>query len=221
MDNIQSVLEVTGVLSNVISQTIVSSAVKYDNNTQNVQKSIDSKHCRNIIIGRSDNQLYASSSVFQSTETYQSVVATVVNQIISKMKNKKSGPITPNEENKLAAAIGNMILSKLTAQNLITIGEDVITSNTNQQYCIASSGSTNFIVTTSNNIYKFYNQAYSENVLVQSVSADISNYISAVMANKSTGILTVIVRMLALIAIIILVICFAGGFVYLESIKGG
>lgn len=211
--------EITDVISSVVAKSISNSSQKYDNNSNTYQINSNSTGCNNIKVSKSTTNYVSTSDVFSKNETYQKVVATIVNQITADQANKSDGGMG-KEANALAATISNKIQTSLDQETLTSIGNVANISDASTQVCTGSNGGNNIFFTSTTDSFNYYNTVYSSNSTVQSVSADISNMLTADQSNKSTGIIAMIIHAIILIVIVvILIIAVVGGGAALLYVK--
>jgi len=217
--NEEKLAEITGVISGVISTTIASNSNKYQKNMVVGQFQVGSKGCDNISISKSNVVYQATSQVVAQSYNYQSIVATIVNQLTSTQGNESDGSLlTPTQENKLAAVIGNLIQSNLDSQTMAAIGNVTADTTVNIQVCIDSENGNNIFFNTEDDAYTYYNTVYSQSATVQKVSADISNILDAEQTNKRVGVLAMIIKAIALICIVIIIVIAVALGVYLLTV---
>jgi len=207
--------DIIGVITSETAHAITKSASSYAGSTYNIQDNDGSNRCTNIILSRDKTQYAASSDIFQSQDTYQSLVLTIVAQLTDAQKIQKTGWTPSSQVADFYAAILNMVTTKLTAVALVEIGQNTTSTTVNVQRCSGSQGGTNFIVSSQKNIYKFYNDLYNQNSVVQEVAADISNYIAGKQSLKATGLIAEIVKLLTILLVVVVVIILVavGGYI--------
>lgn len=198
--------ELTGIISETISQSIADSKSNYNSNSTYYQINSNSSGCNNITSTSTGVKYVATSDAVANSVTYQQVVAQIINQIMSKQSNKAEGGLFTDNENNLAAAIGNLVMTKLDQTTMAEIGNVANISTTTVQICVDSTGGNNIFFSSQIDIFNYYNSVYSASATVQSVAADISNMLSADQSNKSTGILAMIIRAIIVIAIVIILV---------------
>lgn len=206
--------EITGVISEVMSQTISSSSTTFNSSSSSYQINHNSTGCNNIKISETSVTYVASSTVLANSTTYQSVVATIVNKLTASQSQKAAGGLFTKQDNDTTAAIINLIHTKLDQETMASIGNDANTSESSVQVCDDANGGTNFYFNSQNDVFNYYNKVYSQSATVQSVAADIANTLQSDQAQKSTGLLAMLVRMVMLIVIAIIVIVVFVGVVY-------
>lgn len=214
--------DVLKIMTSTISQSIVGNSTKYNSANIIVQTNTNSKNCKNIDKQKSDTTYIVNSSVLADELTYQKTVLNIIQELTDAQSNKASGGMLSGpQSDKIYAMILDIITTKLTSQTMVTIGENATNISVNVQHCTGSSGGVNYILATQKNMLEYYNQLYSKNATIQSVAADISNYISGTQANKKTGFLVTLMRMIAviIIGVIVLAIVIVGA--YLITLKGG
>lgn len=215
--------DITKMVTTSISQTIVDQSQSLTESTDVTQDNVNSAQCKNIYIGSTTTKFSATSDVYSTESTYQSMVLTLVNTIISAQNLDADGGRGSQVESVFESII-NMIETTLNANTVVTDGQTTSDMTSTSQACIGSKGGLNFVIMTKKDIFNFYANLYSQSSAVQAVSADISNYLSGTQAAKSTGILATIVKMIALIVILVilgifvfLIVAGVGVFVYLKT----
>jgi len=216
--NNQNLQEITGIISSAISTSIADSKTAYNKQSSSFQINSNSTGCNNIKVSGSSTTYTASSDAVASSTVYQSVVASIVNQITSKQNNKAAGGLFDKQDNNLAASIMNIVQTKLNQTTIASIGNVANISDTSVQVCVDASGGNNILFTSENDIFTYYNTVYSSSSTVQSVAADISNMIAADQGNKSTGIIALIVYAIIAIAIVLVVLIGGGMLLYMMTV---
>lgn len=213
--------DVLGLITTTIAQTISDSKQSYSDSHVVIQDNENSTDCVNKVSIRDKTLYYVSSDVFNSASIYQSMVAQIAQALSDTQSTDSTGLFTGQQKEQFYATIADMIQTKLTSNTLAEIGQNATDVTVYVQKCNGSVGGKNVIISSQHNIYKYYDSLYNQNSVVQSVAADISNYISGQQAEKKTGILAVLMRMIALviIGVIILAIVIVGA--YLITLKGG
>lgn len=213
---------IVGVISSEAASAVSNISTSFSNTTINIQDDSDSRRCRNVIRLDSSDSYTVSSTIFSDQVVYQQVVLNIVDKITSDQSDNNAGKFfTPEQKNEAYAMILNIISTKLDSNTMVTIGQNTSSVTVNAQYCSNSVGGVNYITGNSDQLMTYYNELYSRNAIVQAVAADISNYIDGTQSNKATGILTTLVRMIAIviIGVVILAIVIVGA--YLITLKGG
>lgn len=213
--------DVVKVISGVVSNSLADNAVSYSKVDVNIQTNQNASRCTNRLVSNEQNLYVVNSSAFSSNKVYQSIVAQIIQELTDQQSTKASGGLFTEQGESFVATIRDMIQSNLTANQLTEIAESYSDVNVNVQHCIGTTGGKNVIVTTKKNITKMYNDIYSTNDVVQSVAADISNYISGKQDEKKTGILAILIRAIAFVIIGVVVLCIVIVGAYLITMKGG
>ena len=182
---------------------------------------MNSSHCNNVALINDSTKYYVSSSIFSNQSVYQSTVLQIVQTLSDSQKAKATGGLLQQQDEEFYATIKDMIQTQLTSTDMSSIGQSATNVNVYIQVCKSSDDSGNYIIASQKDLFKYYNSVYSQNSTVQSLAADISNYISGTQSEKKTGFLVVLIRMIALviIGIVVMVIVIAGA--YLITMKGG
>lgn len=214
--------DILGVITQTIANTLSYSSQSYSQSSIVIQDNENSDNCVNKVSIHDKTLYYVSSDIFNSASVYQSMVAQIAQALSDTQTTDDDGSILPGQQKEeFYATIADMIQTKLTSNTLAEIGQNATDISIFVQKCNGSDGSKNVIISSKHNIYKYYDSLYNQNSVVQSVAADISNYISGQQAEKKTGILAILMRMIALviIGVVILAIVIVGA--YLITLKGG
>ena len=213
--------DVLDIVTTTVASTISQSSQSYSNSTIVVQDNEGTSNCTNSVWMRNKTLYYASSDIFNTTSVYQNAIISIVQQLSDTQSSKATGGIFSNQDEQFYATIMDMLQTRLTATTLVDIGNNSNNVTVYVQKCSGATNSGNIIISSQKNIFKYYNSVYNQNATVQSVCADISNYITGVQKQKKTGFLVVLIRMIALIIIgvVILAIVIVGA--YLITLKGG
>jgi hypothetical protein len=209
--------EISGVLSSTISKTISSSKTEYDQTNTTYQLNENSTNCNNIKTSTTSMQYTASSDILADSTTYQSVVAQIASQITASQKQKADGGLFTEQDDDMTANIINLVQTKLDSTTMASIGNVANITETSVQVCKDAKGGNNVFFETEDDIFDYYNQAYSTSSTVQDVSADIVNTIDASQSQKSTGFLAMLMRLIAIIVIAIVAIVVVAGIIYVGT----
>lgn len=201
--------EITKIISSSISSIANNVSVAYASTNVNIQSSIgNTGGCTQILHSNLESAMYFNSAIMASSSTYQSVVASIVNQLQASQTNTTTGKLLqPGQYNNVSAEILNMIVTQMTAKTMNDIFASSQSVASNSQLCADNSGPTLQIIWS--NTQTFTDQVsslVSNNSSVQQVSADISNFLSASQANKSTGILAVLARLVMMVIVVIIIV---------------
>lgn len=204
------------VITSLTTKTVVNSATSYSSATSILQDNINSTNCKNLAFSRQNNYVYVDTNMFQNQVTYQSLILSIVQQISSTQSLKSNGGITPQHET-LVEGIQDIISTALTADVLTSITNSLNDTSTAVQNCVNSTGGINLTLLHQHDVYRIYSNLYSNNATIQAVAADISNYLSGAQAEKKTGILVTLMRMIAIIIVAICAVVVVGviGFIAL------
>jgi len=213
--------DILGVITTTIAHTLSRSSQSYSDNTVVIQDNNNSSNCVNRVSIHDKTLYYVSSDVFNNQAVYQSMIADIAQSLSDTQATDSTGIGTGKQNEQFYATIADMLQTKLTATTLADIGQNATDTTIYVQKCNGSKDGKNVIISSQHNIYKYYDSLYNQNSVVQSVAADISNYISGQQSEKKTGILAVLLRMIALviIGVVILAIVIVGA--YLITLKGG
>lgn len=202
--------DILKVITNTIATTLENSSSSYSDININIQQNTDSKRCNNITLQNDNTQYYVSSTLFSDQSVTQDVVLTILQTLSDTQSTKNTGWTPDKQKEVFNAVIKDMLQTSLTSNNLVSIGQNVTDVSINVQKCMGSTGGNNIVIAKKKNIFKYYNNLYAQNTTIQSLAADLSNYISGTQSEKSTGLLVVIIRMIALIVIVICAVVGAG-----------
>lgn len=214
--------DIVKVMTSTITKTLSDSVQSYDSDVVNIQTNDNSSGCRNIDRQSTKSYYYVSSSVFADELTYQNTVLNMVQQLADTQQNKADGGLLSGKQtDQFYAMILDIITTKLSSSTMVKIGQNTSSININVQHCDGSDGGLNYIIGTQKNVIKYYDKLYSQDATLQSVAADISNYINGTQSNKKTGFLVTLIRMIAIviIGVVVLAIVIVGA--YLVTLKGG
>jgi len=199
--------DVLNIISSNTARSISHSATNYSSTKINIQENNNSTRCRNFSFQNDSTSYYASSDIYSDQSVTQDLIITILQQLTDEQNlNKKGGGPFGGQYATFVATIKDKLESTLTSDTLVTVGENTSNVNVGIQVCNGSVGGRNVIIARHHEIFRYYNNLYSQNTTVQSLAADISNYIAGTQDLKSTGLLVVIIRMIALIVIVICVV---------------
>ena len=110
----------------------------------------------NIDRSKTENYYAVNSSVFSNELTYQTAVLKIVQQLSDAQQNKANGGVFSGAQtDQFYAMILDLITTKLTATDLVTIGENSSSININVQHCNGSMGGVNYIIGTEKNVTEY------------------------------------------------------------------
>lgn len=202
-----SAAEINKIISSVMASIQVSSATVYDQSNSTIQLSQDSTRCRNVKIVSNKVTYSCDSQIFTNIDAVQSIYVQVLNQLeTSNSIDKTGGGGFGSTDANTKAAIMNILETKLTQSEIVDYTNSFMVSSASLQVCQGSRGGINFIIGTQKELFDIYDQQYAQMSANQSVSADLANYLSADQSTKTTGILAVITKAVALVCIALIII---------------
>jgi ABC-type anion transport system duplicated permease subunit len=208
--------DILNVITTLTSKTVVHSSTSYNNMTSISQNNVNSTGCKNVAFSSQKNMVYVDTNLFQDQATYQDLMLSIIQNITSTMEQTSHGGRTPQEE-ALIESIQDKLSTALTSQVLTTITNSINSSSSVEQNCVNSSSGINFSIMKQHNVYRVFNNLYSNNATIQSVAADISNMMSGDQSQKKTGVLVTLMRMIAIVVVAICAVIVIGviGFIML------
>jgi hypothetical protein len=198
--------DVLNIISSTTANTLADNATNYSSDDIIIESNTNSRHCRNFAFVNNSTQYYVSSQIFSSVSTTQSLIIDILQQLSDQQNLNKDGWAPGSQNAQFFAAIKDKLESTLTSDNLVNIGQNASNVDVGVETCTGSVGGINVIIARNHQIFRYYNNLYAQNTAIQSLAADISNYISGTQSVKATGLLVVIIRMIALIVIVICIV---------------
>jgi hypothetical protein len=212
--------DILDIITSEIAGNLQSNVMSYSSININIQDGKNSTDCTNFIFDRDKTLYYISSDFYESEYNTQTVVLTILQKLTDTQSATATGGLLGSQDEAFYASIKDMLNTSLTSVNLVKIGQNTSNVSINVQKCNGSIGDKNVIISSSRNIYKYYYNLYAQDETIQSLAADISNYISGSQDEKKTGFLVVLLRMIAIVVLGIAVACLAAVGLYIMVIKG-
>lgn len=206
IDQTVAASDITKIITQEMALMEVNSCSQYSSSSNTFQSINDSSNCKNVKITKETMQYVSYNTVFQSVTAVQSLYANIMNAITANFDSTQDGSSIGKTDQSLLATINNLVQTTLTQQSIINFYNNINTSDTSIQICSNSTGGSNIIFGSYNEVYDYYQQSYTQMTQVQKVSADIANTLDSDMSAKQTGIIAMITRMITVICIVLIII---------------
>lgn len=206
IDQTVAVSDITNIITQEMALMEVNSCSQFSSTTSTFQSINNSSDCKNIKITKETMQYVSYNTVFQSVTAVQSLYANIMNAISASFDSDQTGASIGKIDQSLLATINNLVQTTLTQKSIVDFYNNINVSDTSVQICTGSSNGLNFIFGTSDEVYEYYQQSYTQMTQIQKVSADIANTLDSDMSAKQTGIIAMITRMITVICVVLIII---------------
>lgn len=208
--------EINKVISGTITSQLVQSWSGGAINNNNIQIILDSSNCSDVNVTENMVAINVDTSIFQDSDTYQSTVTDIVNNIKAAQEAKESGlDIFGSQDQNLSALIQSIVENSVTQSTMDINSSMESISNNNLQTCINSDNSMTVYASSNEAVGDFYYITYQQNYEIQKASTDISNSMDLSQSEKKTGFLHTLIVVIALVILLVIIFVIIAVFVYI------